>query len=123
MCGRNGDIRLIDPRYSMPGAGVRTPSFGSAAADAAAFLVGLERKELERERAGQHALRLTERFRSSVDAWVAVGRFNAFMLDLCLAHAYSVYAACRCDYCLAPERKWLYDLMRERFEEVSRRIA
>lgn len=123
MCAADGGVRLIDPRVSVPGAPVGIPSFGSVAIDAAAFLVSLERKELERVKLRLPSLDLTNRFRDRVDGWVEGGEFNGFMLDLCLAHAYSVYAACRCDYCLAPERKWLYDLMRERFEEVSTRIA
>ncbi|MBI5793954.1 hypothetical protein HZA87_02600 [Candidatus Uhrbacteria bacterium] len=123
VCASDGGVRLIDPRASVPGAPVGMPTFGSSAIDAAAFLVSLERKELERTRLDLPALGLADRFRGIVSGWIENGAFNVFMRDLCLAHAYSVYAACRCDYCLAPERKWLYDLMRERFEEASRRIA
>ncbi|OGL98656.1 hypothetical protein A2304_03060 [Candidatus Uhrbacteria bacterium RIFOXYB2_FULL_57_15] len=123
MCASDGSVRLIDPRASVPGAPVGMPTFGSSAIDAAAFLVSLERKELERDRLDLPRLGLTARFRDIVDGWIEAGTFNAFMLDLCLAHAYSVYAACRCDYCLAPEREWLYDLMRKRLESVSTRIA
>lgn len=123
MCTKDGGVRLIDPRASVPGAPVRPPSFGSAAIDAAAFLVSLERKELERARIDLPALGLADRFREAMDAWMADGLFNRAMLDLCLALAYSVYAACRCGYCLAYERKWLYALMCERFEASIRRIA
>lgn len=123
MCAADGSVRLIDPRASVPGAPVGMPTFGSSAIDAAAFLVSLERKELERAKLGLPALSLADRFRAVVGGWIENGAFNAYMFDLCRAHAYSVYAACRCDYCLAPEREWLYDLMRERFEEVSTRIA
>lgn len=123
MCTNDSNVRLIDPRVSVPGAPVGMPTFGSVAIDAAAFLVSLERKELERLRLGLPALCLADRFRGTVAGWMTDDMFNAPMLDLCLAHAYSVYAACRCDYCLAPERKWLYDHMRKRFEEVSTRIA
>lgn len=123
MCASDGSVRFIDPRVSVPGAPVGMPTFGSVAIDAAAFLVSLERKELERAKLNLPALGLAARFRGIVDNRIEAGSFNAPMLDLCLAHAYSVYAACRCDYCLAPERAWLYDLMCMRFEEVSTRIA
>lgn len=123
VCSTDGGVRLIDPRVSIPGGERSAPSLGSSAIDAAAFLVSLERKELERARLGLPVLGLTDHFRAAVTRWTANGLFNAPMLDLCLAHAYSVYVACRCDYCLAPEREWLYDLMRERFKEALRWIA
>jgi len=124
VCAENDGIRLIDPRACVPGASGCSPSYGSTAIDAAAFLVSLERKELERVRMGCSDLRLAERFRSHIDAWVSSDqRFNEVAFDLCMAHAYSVYAACRCEYCLAPAREWLYDLMRRRLEEFARRIA
>ncbi len=123
MCGSNGDVRLIDPRTRMPGASAGPPAFGSAAIDAAAFLVSLERKELEGKRKGLPPFALAERFQDIIAGLVEKGAFNEFMFDLCRAHAYSVYAACRCDYCLAIERAWLHDLMRERFEASLCRIV
>ncbi len=127
MCAADGGVRFIDPRRTVPGANCPASPYGSVAIDCAAFLVSLERKRLENFHtvgaAPTPASPYDHFFAGTVERMVRDGLFNQVVFDICHLHAYSVYAACRCDYCLAPERGWLYDLMRERFEEVLTRIA
>lgn len=119
MCAKDGTVRLIDPRAALPGAEAKPRGFyGSIAMDAAAFLVSLERKEAERARNGGSALGLCTAFRRSVDGFIGDGLFNETFFSLCLAQAYATYLACACEYCLAPDRCWLYTLMQERFQAV-----
>lgn len=125
VCAVDGGVRLIDPRSLLPGAVEPSTGYGSAAADCAAFLVGLERKQAELLHRGNEQPRVPHNdfLVGTTERLIANGLFDRPMFDLCHLHAYSVYLACRCDYCLAPERKWLYDLMRKGFDEVSARIA
>jgi len=107
-------IRLIDSRAEVPGAKIsRSGVYGSSAIDCATFAVSLERKELERERLGLPVLGTVETFRLFVPSLISAGLFTGGMYDLCLACAYSVYAACACSYCMSPEKLWLYDAMKE----------
>ncbi len=125
MCPSDGP-RLIDARWTLPGSQRRRPSepFGSVAVDCAALAVSLWRKDQERERVDGVSVGWSEAFTgSAVEVLISEGVFDQHLYDLCLLHAYSVYAACRCDYCLASERRWLYEAMRRRFQEVSSRIT
>lgn len=123
MCLPDGTVRLIDPRVCVPGASGPGHALGSLAIDLAALEVSLERKAAERERAGQDPFGLTQILSSTTQSFMQRGLFNQPMLELCRLHVYSVYAACRCNYCLAPDRHWLYDLMKRRFEEGYDRIV
>jgi len=122
MYNTDGDTRLIDPRQKVPGAKVESCIYGSAAIDCASFLVSLERKELERAHLGMPSLGLYDLFEEKMKFLMGEGLFNEFMYNLCIAYSYSIYAACRCEYCLAPERRWLYELMRKRLVNSIRRI-
>jgi hypothetical protein len=123
MCETNKNIHLIDPRWVVPGAMCESSVYGSVAIDCASFQVGLERKELERKRMGRPSLCLADLFRiETIAEFLNRGLFNEFMNNLCLAYSYSVYAACRCSYCLAPDRRWLYKLMVEQLKNSLRRI-
>lgn len=123
MVDKESRVHLIDPRREIPGAPLYSIGFGSVAVDLASFLVSLERKEYERNRAGLESLPLVEMFRKTVDSLLEQGLFNESMLDLCIVHAYSIYAACKCDYCTASERSWLYEIMCVRFQEALERIV
>lgn len=123
MYGPDDTIRFIDPRFVLPGSAHSTSAYGSIAIDCASFQVSLERKDLERERAGQTSLNLTCLFAQKISSmFISRGLFNEYMYHLCLAYTYSVYVACRCKYCVAPERKWLYDQMKEKFRNSLNRI-
>ncbi len=123
MCLTDGTLRLIDPRVCVPGASGPGHALGSLAIDLAALEISLERKEAERERAGRISVWLTQMLSVAAQSFMQRDLFNQAMLELCRLHAYSVYAACRCGYCLAPDRQWLYDLMKRRFEDVHDRIV
>jgi len=124
MCEAGGTSRLIDPRWVVPGAVCQPLIYGSVAIDCASFQVSLERKEVERKRLERPDLGLADLFKAKTTvALLQQGIFNEFMYDLCLAYSYSIYTACRCEYCLAPERRWLYELMRKQLQNSLRRIT
>jgi len=123
MCEDGRISRLIDPRWVVPGAVCQSSIYGSVAIDCASFQISLERKEAEREHLGHPNLSLADLFKTKTTvALLQRGIFNEFMYDLCLAYGYSIYTACRCEYCLATERRWLYELMRERLQNSLRRV-
>ncbi len=123
MCLPDGTVRLIDPRVCVPGAAGPGHTLGSLAIDLAALEISFERKAAERERAGWDSFGIMQILSDTAQSFIQRGLFNEVMLELCRLHVYSVYAACRCDYCLALDRRWLYDLMKRRFEEVYDRIV
>lgn len=113
-------VKLIDPRPLVPGSNEQRPClYGSVAMDCAALLVSLTRKHEELVRAGRAGIWCSV---SALDSYVSLcierGLFDRTFFLLCLAAYYSSYAACRCAYCLDPDRKWLWDLMVERTTET-----
>ena len=122
---RNGSAKLIDPRWAVPGASTQPHSpFGSIAIDCAAFSISLWRKSLERKQTYSEDAAWNYYLDQTVThPLMQSGLFNQKFYDLCLMHALSVYIACRCDYCLAPERLWLYEHMQQCYDETSRRIT
>jgi hypothetical protein len=124
MCDVDSRVRLIDPRRIIPGATGQFSYCGSAAIDCASFQVSLERKEAERKHLGLPFLGLVELFNSKItNGFLNQGVFNELMYNLCLAYSYSIYVACPCEYCLAPERGWLYKLMSDQLKNNLRRIT
>jgi hypothetical protein len=111
--GAASRARLIDPRSIVP-CGTTPATFASPAIDYAALLVSLGRKELELQRIVPEFQLEARTFLLQVfTSRRARGIASPAIIALCVAVVYSMYAACRCDYCLAPERRWLYDMMQE----------
>ncbi|MEK7102661.1 MAG: hypothetical protein AAB912_03470, partial [Patescibacteria group bacterium] len=116
-------LRFIDPRTAVPNAHSGAP-LASPLIDLIALAVSLERKKLEVQRydanltleACEVVNRAIETALSDHIATPALG----LLIDLVVR---SAYTACRCTYCLAPERMWLYEHMRSTTEDALKRVA
>lgn len=112
--GDQSCVKLIDPRAIVPN-GITGAAFASPAIDLVALTISLERKRFELR--AMDADVPIDREGIVVDAMTRArecGAVNDCLIALCEAVVYTAYAACRCAYCLAPERRPLYDHMRER---------
>jgi hypothetical protein len=105
-------VFLIDPRQAIPYL-VDSTALGNVSIDLVGYLVSLERKELELQKLDStHSLGdMKQTVLEEIEKYLRLGAFTQNLLDLCFAVWYSVYAACKCDYCTAEERVWLYDDM------------
>jgi len=114
----NERVRFIDPRIAVPYLDESGAS-GNVVIDLAAYLVSLERKELEAKK-DTDALdysSLKEEVQKEIKRYLSEGVFTESFLKLCETVWYSIYAACKCDYCTATERLWLYNEMVRRCEK------
>ncbi|MEK9175329.1 MAG: hypothetical protein AAB795_01925 [Patescibacteria group bacterium] len=111
--------RLIDPRHAIPYLNDGY-IFGNVAFDLAGYYVSLQRKEMQLKRKDLrfNLASIVELVRSEVDDYIRSGVFDITLFNLCLLVWYSIYSACRCDYCLANKRKWLYAKMRKKTLEL-----
>jgi hypothetical protein len=118
------EVLLIDPRSTIPGSEVDSGSFGCQAIDYAALYVSLYRKNLEREKLGLSSIQdAIEIVSQAVEAEIAAGSYSQSLYNACVATSYSVYVACACDYCMAPERRWLWEAMKEQAEKWCGGVA
>ena len=111
--GSDDQPKLIDPRRAVPN--LKVGSFwGSSAFDLVGYRVSLMRKIAEVKQNGTTAslIGLIEETDLELKKGLVQKRFNPAMVELCHLVWYSIYCACRCDYCLAPERLWLYQKMK-----------
>ncbi len=112
-------IRLIDPRLSIPHSTNGSSAIGTPLIDSLMLLISLERKQAEIETICPgliingigHLRRLISELKEEVPAVI---------VHLITAVTYAMYAACKCDYCLAPERVDLYNAM---VEKTKRSVA
>lgn len=104
-------VRFIDPRSVVPN-GTLGAEFASPAIDLVALSVSLERKELELKRlCPEITLEARELVAAKLRSAEESGVAGRNLIRLSEAVVRSAYAACRCAYCLAPERLWLYEKM------------
>lgn len=104
------DVFFIDPRLhvmSTPGRR-RGARFASPAIDLAAFLVGLERSELEIRRI-QSNFRLSAKLcvQQKIEKMLQKKQVTPFLFRLSEAVVWAGYAACQCSQCIDPNRAWL----------------
>jgi len=109
--GNADGVRFIDPRSCVPH-GTQGGHYGSPAIDMVALWISLTRKELEIERQSSgFSLGASDDIRVLISKREDEGWFSPKLITLCEAVVWSQYAACRCAYCMAPERSWLYERM------------
>lgn len=109
------EVRFIDPRRHVPNTTSLTTAapFASPLIDLIAFDIGLERKELEvRHDSPGFKLEARCQVTRALQGAMCDGADAVSVRRLAEAIVRSAYAACRCDYCLAPERAWLHEHMR-----------
>jgi len=109
------EVRFIDPRQTVSNAIVNCElRFASPGIDLIALAISLERKELEITRMVP-GLQL-QAYRLVVEALhnlVETGGVTESLMLLMEFVVRSAYLACKCDYCLASERIWLYEHMQQ----------
>jgi hypothetical protein len=113
-------VKFADPRRYLPflesaemaAVDHTPPAWGSVAADYAALWISLSREEQEirHQRSSIH-LDAHKSVRAAVENAVTRGLFSQSFFTLNLAVFTSLYVGCKCEYCLDPVRKWLYDQM------------
>ena len=121
--GTPDNVKLIDPREAVPGA-TRGAPFASPSIDLIELDVSLERKEMEMQVLAGARIPLKARrlVKQKIIELKRRGEINQTLIDLCYAAVYSSYTACRCDYCLSPERQWLYEAMIQKASNYSRQV-
>ncbi len=116
----DGDkVRFIDPRSAIPYL-EESKASGNIAIDLIGYLVSLQRKEMEVKQLNKNIdySDLVNEVENEIKGYICAGVFTEDFKKLCEALWYSVYAACKCDYCTAPERLWLYNEMVRRLEQT-----
>jgi FMN phosphatase YigB (HAD superfamily) len=108
----NKQVRFIDPRLAVPYL-EESQASGNVAIDLMGYYVSFLRKEMEarKNNEGLDFSEINKDIEKEIKEYKERGVFSEQMGRLCMAVWYSVYAACKCDYCTAPERVWLYDEM------------
>jgi len=109
------EVRFIDPRLTVPQLDqtqLNTP-LGNIAIDLVGYQISLIRKQLELRHSNKkdRLSPLLDEVLVTKENYIQNGVFTHPMGLLCEATWYSIFSACRCNYCLSPERKWLYNLM------------
>jgi len=112
---KDESVKFIDPRIAIPYA-MRSSAMGNVAVDITGYLVSIERKEMElqRERPSTSLKFIKEEIECEIKRYYNERVFSPVVLKACMVLWYSVYSACKCEYCTAPERVWLYDNMVQR---------
>lgn len=114
-------VKLIDPRLTVPHLEQTKPdtSLGNIAIDIVGYQISLLRKQLELIHSGKtdRLSPLLNELSTEIKRYCQDGVFTDQMKLLCETVWYSVFSACKCNYCLAPEREWLYTLMVEKTHE------
>ena len=119
----NKQVRFIDPRLAIPYLEENHPS-GNVVIDLIGYYVSFLRKELEakHEAANIDLSEINQDIKKEIKVYQGNEIFTEEIKTLSMAAWYSVYAACKCDYCTAPERVWLYDEMVNRLKNILNAI-
>lgn len=109
--GNETAVRFIDPRLIVPNGKIKS-EFASPAIDFAALSISFERKELEiQDMVPGLVLSARKLVEAEIHKMIDNNSISRDILMLSSATVRSAYAACRCSYCLAPDREWLYKHM------------
>jgi|GEM_PF-899505 len=121
----DGDkVRFIDPRGAVPYLDESKAS-GNVAIDLIGYLISMQRKELEVKQKNKNIdyTDLVTEVEDQIKNYIDAGVFTEEFRKLCEVLWYSVYFACKCDYCTAPERLWLYNEMGRRLEKTLAQLS
>jgi hypothetical protein len=120
-------VKLIDPRTVVPHLDQTGPdsALGNIAIDIVGYQISLYRKQLELIHSGKtdRLTPLLHEVSAAIKSYIQDGFFTDEMKLLCETVWFSVFSACKCNYCLAPEREWLYNLMVEKTREKLGRLS
>lgn len=110
--GKQDSVRFIDPREAVPYL-EHSKAIGNVAFDLVGYYVSVLRKEMELQRNNPNLSlgNIIHSIEQEIESYKRENIFSKALEKLCLAVWYSVYSACKCEYCTSPERKWLYDEM------------
>ncbi len=116
-------VRFIDPRKALPYLD-ESFSMGNVSVDLAGYYVTILRKEMEhRELFGDSSLINAKiLIEQEIEDYINKKIINRQLLDLVVFFWYSVYLACKCEYCTSKKRKWLYDEMKSGYDVYLKKI-
>jgi hypothetical protein len=122
---KNGSnlVRFIDPRNSLPYLKKSFPS-GNISVDIIGYYITILRKEMEHKKLFGDKISTTAKkiIRQELNNYKNEGIVNGNLLDLTMFFWYSVYLACKCEYCTSKKRKWLYDEMKIGYDKYTEKI-
>jgi len=107
-------VYFIDPRKAVPYLNT-SRALGNVSVDLIGYYVSVLRKEMELKRKNSEVLlsSIKMAIKKEIKDYEKNHIFNPLLKDLCFLVWFSVYVACKCDYCMSKERVWLYKKMRE----------
>jgi len=114
---------FIDPRISLPYLNEKE-KYGNIAIDLVGYYISVLRKDMEIKKNSNHIslMPIKKRIAGEIAYYVRGGVTSQPFVDLCNLFWCSVYLACRCDFCLSPERKWLHEEMKDSFDSYLEKI-
>lgn len=120
---KNNSSYFIDPRVSVPYSNEKE-KYGNIAIDLIGYYISVLRKDMEIKKNSNHIslMSIKKRITSEITYYIGENVTSQPFVDLCNLFWYSVYLACKCDFCLSPERKWLYDEMKNNFDLYFKKI-
>jgi len=120
----DGNVRFFDPHWQLTGSS--TTSRGHVVLDLTSLRVNLERLQAARRRRGLAKSLPLKLIDDYLRVMIREKRFREEIYLLALLRRYLSFVACRCDFCLAPQRRFLFDLMKRRsvatYHQLIRRV-
>lgn len=121
---RDNSSYFIDPRASVPYLNEKE-KYGNIGIDLVGYYISVLRKNMEIKKKSNHVslIDIKKNIASKITYFIEKKITSRPFIDLCSLFWYSVYMACECDFCLSPERKWLYDKMKNNFDLYFEKIV
>lgn len=120
---KNRNAYFIDPRASVPYSNEKE-KYGNIGIDLVGYYISVLRKEMEIKKKSDHIslTAMKKHITSEIAYYIKEGVTSQPFIDLCNLFWYSVYMACKCDFCLSSERVWLYAEMQNKFNLYFKKV-
>jgi hypothetical protein len=120
---KDNPVRFIDPRNAMPYLD-KSLCMGNVSVDLAGYYVTILRKEMEHRELFSDSSLMNAKIliEQEIESYINRKIINRQLIDLTVFFWYSVYLACKCEYCTSKKRKWLYDEMKDGYDVYIERI-
>lgn len=121
---KNSASYFIDPRASIPYSNEKE-KYGNIGIDLVGYYISVLRKEMEIKKKSDHVslTAMKKHITNKITYYIKEGATSQPFIDLCNLFWYSVYMACKCDFCLSPERAWLYTEMQNNFDLYFKKVT
>lgn len=116
-------VRFIDPRHAIPHL-EKSSVNGNIVFDLTGYYISILRKE--RELAHDKGIFLPAGIpliiKEKIEKYEKEKVFTEGLKEICMLVWYSIYLACKCNYCMSKQRIWLYNEMLEKFKEHLKKL-